>query len=69
MTQTAHRNLILEISEINEETNVFTIAKNMMKALRNNEITSRQYDLLAGELQLECLRQKLSTSSSICSLF
>jgi hypothetical protein len=69
MTQTAHRNLILEISEINEETNVFTIAKNMMKALRNNEITSRQYDLLAGELQLECLRQKLPTSNLICSLF
>lgn len=69
MTQTAHRNLILEISEINEETNVFSIAKNMMFALRNNEITSRQYDLLAGELQLECLRQKLSTSNEICSLF
>ena len=69
MTQTSHRNLILEISEIDENTNVFSIAKNMMIALRNGEITNRQFDLLSGELQLECLRQKISTSNEICSLF
>jgi len=69
MTQTSHRNLILEISEIDENTNVFSIVKNMMIALRNGEITNRQFDLLSGELQLECLRQKISTSNEICSLF
>ena len=69
MTQTANRNFILEISEINESTNVFAIAYNMMKALKNGEITDREYELLSGNLQLECLRQKIPTSNKICSLF
>ena len=69
MTQTAKRNFMLEISEINESTNVFAIAYNMMKALKNGEITNREFELLSGNLQLECLRQKLSTSNEICSLF
>jgi len=69
MTQTAKRNFMLEISEINENTNVFAIAYNMMKALKNGEITNRQFELLCGDLQLECLRQNLSTSNEICSLF
>ena len=69
MTQTAKRNFMLEISEINESTNVFAIAYNMMKALKNGEITNRQFELLSGDLQLECLRQNLATSNEICSLF
>jgi hypothetical protein len=69
MTQTAKRNFMLEISEINETTNVFAIAYNMMKALKNGEITNRQFELLSGDLQLECLRQNLPTSNEICSLF
>jgi hypothetical protein len=46
MTQTAKRNFMLEISEINENTNVFAIAYNMMKALKNGEITNKQFELL-----------------------
>jgi hypothetical protein len=69
MTQTAKRNFMLEISEINESTNVFAIAYNMMKALKNGEITNTQFKLLSGDLQLECLRQNLPTSNEICSLF
>jgi hypothetical protein len=65
----ANRTFILEISEIDETTNVFAIAYNMMKALKNGEITDRQFELLCGELKLECLRQNLSTSNEICSLF
>jgi hypothetical protein len=68
MTQTAKRNFMLEISEINENTNVFAIAYNMMKALKNGEITNKQFELLCGDLQLECLRQNLPTSNEICSL-
>jgi len=64
-----NRTFILEISEIDETTNVFAIAYNMMKALKNGEITDRQFELLCGELKLECLRQNLSTSNEICSLF
>jgi len=69
MIQTAHRNFILEISEIDENTNVFAIAYNMMKALKNDEKTNRQFDFLCGELQLECLRLNIQTSNEICSLF
>ena len=69
MTLSAHRNFILEISEIDETTNVFGIALNMMKALKHGEITNRQFELLCGELQLECLRKKIPTSNEICSLF
>jgi hypothetical protein len=63
------RNLILDISEIDETQNPFAIALKMANALRNNEITSEQYDLLSGNLFLNCKRYNIETSNEICSLF
>ena len=63
------RELMLQISEIDETRNPFNIALQMMIALKNNEITSNQYDLLAGDLQINCLRYNIQTSNEICKLF
>ena len=63
------RELMLQISEIDETRNPFNIALEMMIALKNNEITSNQYDLLAGDLQINCLRYNIQTSNEICKLF
>lgn len=63
------RNLMLDISEIDETRNPFEIALKLVKALNNNEITSTQYDLLCGNLQINCERYKISTKNEICSLF
>lgn len=69
MKNSTLRNLMLDISEIDETTNPFEIALKMMNALENGEITSNQYLLLAGDLQTECNRYKIETSNEICSLF
>jgi hypothetical protein len=60
MKNSAHRDLILDISEIEPTTNVFTIIKKMMFALKNNEITSNQYELLLGTLVMQCRRNKIN---------
>ena len=69
MKNSTLRNLMLDISEMDETSNPFTIALKMMNALKNEEITSNQYELLAGDLQTECNRYKIETSNEICSLF
>lgn len=69
MKNSTLRDLMLQISEIDETKNPFNIALQMMEALKNDEITSNQYDLLAGDLQMACLRYHYDTSNEICSLF
>lgn len=63
------RNLIFDISEIDETRNPFSIALNMAIALRNNEITSEEYTLLLCDLFLNCKRYNIETSNEICSLY
>ena len=63
------RNLIFDISEIDETRNAFAIALKMMHALRDDQITSEQYNLLAGDLFLNCKKYGIETSNEICSLF
>ena len=62
------RELMLQISEIDETRNPFNIALQMMIALRDNEITSNQYDLLAGDLKINCLRYNIELSNEVCKL-
>lgn len=69
MKNSTLRELMLQISEMDETSNPFTIALKMMNALQNGEITSKQYLLLAGDLQIECERYRIETSNNICSLF
>jgi hypothetical protein len=59
MKNSAHRDLILDISEIEPTTNVFTIIKKMMFARKNDQITSNQYELLFGTLVMQCRRNKI----------
>lgn len=68
----AFRNYLLEISEIEEtqDFNVFGFALRLMKSLRNNEITSIQFDGLCHQLEYECKRNNIRTESEIgISLF
>ena len=66
---TTRRELILDISEINETKNPFFIAQKLMVALRDGKINIKDYELLSNELFLECKRNNIETSCEICSLF
>ena len=66
---TTLRELMLDLCEVGETMNAFTYALKMMKALNDKEITSEQFKLLAGSLQIYCQREKIQTSNEICSLF
>ena len=63
------RELMFQISEINENTNAFEIARNLMGALQNDEINASQYEMLVNDFQRECIRYKVVVSNEICSLF
>jgi hypothetical protein len=63
------RDLMFQISEIDETQNAFSIAYQIMYALQQNEITNNQYELLIGDLKMNCIRYNLPTSNEICSLF
>lgn len=61
MTHTnMHRELILDISEITRETNVFEIALKMMDSLKNDLITNSQFEMLLNELIYECKKNNIS---------
>ena len=66
---TTLRELMLDLCEVGETMNAFGYALKMMKALNDKEITSEQFKLLAGSLQIHCQREKIQTSNEICSLF
>lgn len=63
------RELLLQIAEIETTTNAFVVAYNMMIALRDGHITSKQYDLLSGELQMTCKSYNIGTQNELVSLF
>lgn len=63
------RELMLQVSEVEETKNPFAVVKNMMTALNNNEITSEQFELLGGTLQMNCRRYNIPTENEIISLF
>ena len=63
------RELMLDLCEVGETINSFGYALKMMEALRDEKITSTQFHLLAGDLQIHCQKEKIETSNEICSLF
>jgi len=69
MKNSTLRESMFQIAEIDENTNAFTFAKNLMYALKNDEITASQYEMLVNDFQRECIRYKVKTSNAICSLF
>lgn len=63
------RELMLQIADIDENSNPFSIARNLMQALKNDQITASQYEMLVNDFQRECKYYKLQTRNEICSLF
>jgi hypothetical protein len=63
------RELMLQVSEVSETKNPFAVAKNMMIALNENQITSEQFELLTGTLEMNCRRCNIATENEIISLF
>ena len=66
---TTLRNLMLDLCEVGESINSFGYASKLMKALKKNQITFNQFELLCGDLYLHCQKNKIETSNDICSLF
>lgn len=69
MKSSTVRELMLQIAEIDENSNPFSIARNLMQALGNDEITASQYEMLVNDFQRECKYYNLETRNEICSLF
>lgn len=63
------RELLLQISEIETTADAFKVAYNMMIALRDDQITDKQYNMLSFELEMMTKFQGIETKNEICSLF
>ena len=63
------RELMLCLYEVGETLTSFEYAQLIMKALELDQITSEQFNLLSGELQMYCESENIPTSNEICSLF
>ena len=63
------RELLLQISEIENTEDAFRVAHTMMISLRDDLITSEQYDMLAEDLQFHCISFDIPTKNEILSLF
>lgn len=68
-TKITKRELHFQISEIDENSNVFSFAKNLMSALKNEVITYNEYDMFCGDLYWKCLKHNLKTTNEFVSLF
>ena len=68
-TTITKRELHLQLVEINENSNVFTFAKNLMIAIKNEVITYNEYDMFCGDLYWLCLKHNIKTINECVSLF
>jgi hypothetical protein len=63
------RELMLQIADMDQNSNPFLIAGNLMQALRYDQISASQYEMLVNDFQRECKYYNLETRNEICSLF
>ena len=63
------REFMLMLCEVGETMSAFEYAFEMMVALKNEEITLKEFTLLSGTFQIYCRQNKIQTSNEICSLF
>jgi hypothetical protein len=63
------RELLLQISEVETKADAFKVAENVMFALRDGQITPKQYVLLINELYVACKNDNISTENELVSLF
>jgi hypothetical protein len=68
-TKITKRELHFQISEIDENSNVFSFAKNLMIALKDKVITDNEYDMFCGDLYWKCLKHNIKTTNEFVSLF
>jgi len=60
-----HRDILLDINELGDTQNPFSISLKMMKGLREGKITNKQYENLSSQLKYECQKEGVSTKSEI----
>ena len=58
----SYRDLMLDISEMDTNTNAFSIALKIMYSLRDDKIDHWQYDQLFNEMRYQCAKLRLKTS-------
>jgi hypothetical protein len=68
MKNSTLRELLLDISEIDETRNPFSIARKMVAAIKTNEIDPRQFELLTGTFYQTCGREKIHIPNQVCQL-
>jgi len=70
MTNTiTKRELHFQLSEIENTSDAFSFAKNLMIALKNNIINYNEYDMFSGDLYWKCLNRNIKTTNECVSLF
>lgn len=68
-TKITKRELHLQLSEIENTSDAFKFALNLMTSLKNNIITHNEYDMFSGDLYWVCLKNNIKTTSEGISLF
>lgn len=56
------RELMLDLYEVGESLTVWAYILKMFDALKNEQITNEQYDLLSGDLLEYCRRENIPTT-------
>jgi len=63
------RELHLQLSEIENTSDAFRFALNLMTALKNKIIDYNEYDMFSGDLYWTCLKNNIRTTTNGVSLF
>jgi hypothetical protein len=63
------REFHLDLCDVKTTADAFTYALKMMLSLKHDFITNKQYELLAGSLELHCKAEGIRTKNEIASLF
>lgn len=61
-TAMTNTELIVMLSELNQDSNIFTFCKNLMESLRDGVITSTQYNDLQNAFETICKIKNLNTA-------
>ena len=68
-TNITKRELHLQLSEIENTSDAFKFALNLMTALKNDIINHNEYDMFSGDLYWTCLKNNIRTTNECVSLF
>lgn len=68
-TKITKRELHLQLAEIENTSDAFKFAANLMNALKENIVTYNEYDMFTGDLYWACLKNNIRTTNECISLF